>query len=897
VYDIYYRRVWSKSFCVLVNHTIFFYSDESMTVHLGSLPSALSLDDKFVCSSSHSRHPATIALANTSGEVYIWLRFAHSQDYDQWKALLIEACEVASAKQNDVEKQNKIGSDAHRHGLDDDSEDESAEVAQDEENRMDLELLNVQELKSLMVERSISIQGCIDREDMIENIIASEKWHKKSSISSPIENVRQDDTFDVSRDILTNRIDTVHNQARNLSVHLEVQSHLLSSERSNRPRSANIILPHANCYDGLDDVNCFVPLPSEHLIKVHPCLHWESRAQELALVLATGVPVNAPVLPGSIWFIIDSSWYRQWSTFVTSRRRMSSPGPINNMWMVNPRTGKPFSQLIEELDTKKGDFRRVTPQIWVMFEKWYGGGPRIFTTDPPVEDSRRWKVEYSSCPEYAFQGLNSFRKFHPDVEIKSSVFEEFERLDNKLGNDPFESVFPVSIGGRFEDELKSSSITISPANETTEDPRRARSSKKQIIITASDPPFVPKDKAHPLIHEISETLASVSVSDVRNNTTQDIDITPSSVGGENKVPSSRRFSQLWEELLVDDSSTAIATPTTKKENHLVDRTVFPSAIDTTSLSYGEIYESKNIMPCSNPAYSISMTIRSECQKPPLDVNTFNPFDDTGGILSSSLVGTSKPLDIDTFNPFDDQEGILSYIPTGISNEEFVSDPLDKLFSVEIGLNQSSTHTSQENTNFDPRALKKKSEATDGNLSICIDDSVLSLRHEKIIEQENLIRSLQAELEFLKSQNVSINPSISDSHMVSSIKSVDRIVEEVDFGTNSNCSDDSFSSVDDLNYLNLSRTSCQVVSEVMVHESTKGLQDFSSPHDFNDDSLASGSFLYTKILASTTTPPSFSDTSQEILSPYFVLKRARNPMPTRAKKDFLPLNVFPFAKNK
>lgn len=868
-----------------------------MTVHLGSLPSALSLDDKSVCSSSHSRHPATIALANTSGEVFIWLRFAHSQDYDQWKSLLIEACEIASAKQQDVEEQDKIGADTHAQGLEDAFDDESAEVAQKEESRMNLELLNVQELKSLMIEHSISIKGCIDRDDMIENIIASEKWHKKSPMTSPIENLGRDDTFNVSRDILTNHIDTVHNQARNFSVHLEVQSHLLSCEGSNCSGLANIMLPHANCYDGLDSVDCFVPLPSLHNIKVHPCLHWESRAQELALVLATGVPVNAPVLPGSIWFIIDSSWYRQWSIFVTSRRRMSSPGPINNMWMVNPRTGRPFSQLIEELDTKKGDFRRVTPQIWVMFEKWYGGGPRIFTTDPPIEDSRRWKVEYSSCPEYALQGLNSFRKVHRDVKIKGSGFVEFEWPDDKLKENQFETVFPKSIGGHdFEKGLVSSSITISPVNESSEDPRRARSSLRQ-IITPSDPPFVPKNKTHPLIHEISETLASVSASNIKNNTTQDIDIIPGSVRGENIVPGSRRFSELWEELFVDDSNTALTvTPTTMKENSLVDSTVFPSNNDTTSLSYGEIYDSKDIIPCSNPAYSTSTTNRSESQKIPLGFNSFNPFDEEDGILSSSLVQTSKPFDINSFNPFDDEDGILSYTSGGVTNEKKVHDPLDGPCSV--GVHQIIKRMPKENSSLDPFALNIKSKVSNNNISISVEESVLSPRHEKIMEQENLIRSLQAELEFLKSQNDSSKKSISDSHMMSNGNSVHRIGEEADFDTNSICSDDSFSTVDDLNYLNLSSTSCHVVSEAMLHERSKGLQDFSSPHDFNGDSLASGSFPYTKILTScTSTPPYFSDTSQEILSPYFVHKKTRNPMPPRAKRDFLPLNVFTLANKK
>ena len=43
---------------------------------------------------------------------------------------------------------------------------------------------------------------------------------------------------------------------------------------------------------------------------------------------------------------------------------MASPGPINNLWMIDQATGLPFTQLIEETDSKNGDFRRVTPQVF-----------------------------------------------------------------------------------------------------------------------------------------------------------------------------------------------------------------------------------------------------------------------------------------------------------------------------------------------------------------------------------------------------------------------------------------------------------------------------------------------------------------------------------------------------
>lgn len=105
------------------------------------------------------------------------------------------------------------------------------------------------------------------------------------------------------------------------------------------------------------------PFPSEQKSRVHPAVKWDMRSQELMLIMSTGTPVNVPVLEGQLWFVIDAVWFRSWIHFVSSRRRTVPPGPIDNLWMINPETEEPYEHLIEDTDERNGDFRRVPPQV------------------------------------------------------------------------------------------------------------------------------------------------------------------------------------------------------------------------------------------------------------------------------------------------------------------------------------------------------------------------------------------------------------------------------------------------------------------------------------------------------------------------------------------------------
>jgi len=879
-----------------------------MTIHNGTLPSALALEDKSVCSSSHSRHPNTIAITtSTSTEVLVWLRLMNSYDFDMWKASLIEGCESGPPEHPSIYRENL----EFRANLD--NHDEYSEAAADADNNDDveyvvrpnqreLELLSIQELQSLMEDREISIQGCIDREDMIEKLIT----HNKSS--TKVAHLSRDHTS------IPNLIDSIENEAQKFVVHLEVQSSLLARELID-PKSREGKQYHKKVYNDLDSINCFVPLPSDHRINVHPSLHWENRATELALVLATGVPVNIPVLPDHTWFIIDSSWYRHWSIFVSSHRRMASPGPIDNLWMLNPRTSRPFSQLTEETDTKKGDFRRVTPKIWFMFEEWYGGGPRIFTTGPPIEDSKRWKVEHLNCPKYIRQEPVRYKDSSVKVVVES-VFEEFEEFESGYDKNPFETAFTPA---EDSDENFVGSEQILENLENQELTRTARSPKK-IINVANNSPFVPKDKAHPLIHEISETLASVSLNEVIASPSEAIEQerTPFETANEmitidintdkGDTGIRRRFTQLWEELLVDDLNVDLGqSPSTLKDDkfpieEISSENASPVVVASPSFYYGDVYHNEVLSQSFNTAYFAppgGTSTTSLYTKQVSSVNSYNPFDDEDGILSYSPLGTStddvtvivKQQHSSDFTEVQTLSHDSSTSPTtdGISNE---SAPID------IDVLNSSANAGLMIYSTEDQLQQRHNEK-----SITEASTLSSLHYSQIVEHEKLINSLRTEIDMLKKSaniyvdNLSSNGEL-DSCKINRESLISTLDQDAKADTNSGSSDDSFSSIDDLNYLNHSQPSQYVVSEVLAQESAEGSQVFMSPHDIDEDSIENRTLLYASVTTDKNTSYSqyFSDTSQDVFSPDFVHKKVRNTIPPRAKKDFLPLHVLPFASN-
>lgn len=157
------------------------------------------------------------------------------------------------------------------------------------------------------------------------------------------------------RALAANLVDHMNDRNRGYSLLLSAQS--LAYQRTSLNRLGWLIPSEQEQTESL------APFPSELRRKSHPAIKWEHRAHELKLVMSTGVPLSAPILEGQQWFIVDASWFKLWLAFVSSSRRMSCPGPIDNLWLINPITDHPYTLLTEDTDEVAGDFRRVTPQV------------------------------------------------------------------------------------------------------------------------------------------------------------------------------------------------------------------------------------------------------------------------------------------------------------------------------------------------------------------------------------------------------------------------------------------------------------------------------------------------------------------------------------------------------
>jgi hypothetical protein len=220
------------------------------------------------------------------------------------------------------------------------------------------------------------------------------------------------------------------------------------------------ITKEKNSFSNKLSAQAFCPLPSEHKLRVHPALHWENRIYELTLVLSTGVALNNSCADMTErWFIIDASWYRQWVQFVMSTRRMCPPGPINNYWMLSPRTNSPFLQLIEdsfEIDLRRndrsftnasvdkgGDFRRLTPQIWYLFEKWYGGGPAISVDGGNIHRVDKWQVHGINGSVLPMEDVNKELNI-PSTYVSSSISNPDLLPNNKEGGNSYRPYAPSS---------------------------------------------------------------------------------------------------------------------------------------------------------------------------------------------------------------------------------------------------------------------------------------------------------------------------------------------------------------------------------------------------------------------------------------------------------------------
>ena len=114
---------------------------------------------------------------------------------------------------------------------------------------------------------------------------------------------------------------------------------------------------------------------------------------------------------GKVWYIIESSWVRQWLRYTNTSRNTPCPGPIknerllrfhvtsaenmeNNKWIIQENLVQANS--IEGREGE-GHYRRVNEAVWNKFAELYpGSGPVITVSEAPYDDKKNWNLDLDS---------------------------------------------------------------------------------------------------------------------------------------------------------------------------------------------------------------------------------------------------------------------------------------------------------------------------------------------------------------------------------------------------------------------------------------------------------------------------------------------------------------------
>jgi len=122
-----------------------------------------------------------------------------------------------------------------------------------------------------------------------------------------------------------------------------------------------------------------------------------SGPEQADLVQELQLAHSEPTFEKEKFFIVDSSWYYNWNTFVEASKRTGSgrlkkrkenvpqidakslpaslPGPINNRDLLDTEKGN--GDMLKEFLVNGFDYEIVSEHEWVALKQWYGGGPEI----------------------------------------------------------------------------------------------------------------------------------------------------------------------------------------------------------------------------------------------------------------------------------------------------------------------------------------------------------------------------------------------------------------------------------------------------------------------------------------------------------------------------------------
>ena len=107
----------------------------------------------------------------------------------------------------------------------------------------------------------------------------------------------------------------------------------------------------------------------------------------------TKLDQGAAIKPLEYLYVIRRSWVMRWLLFAT--RGLEIPGPIDNVTLINPKTGCLRNSCKFNSETSTG-WRVVNSQVWRYLYAIYGGGPIIKIQIP---EHMNYEKEQRACEE------------------------------------------------------------------------------------------------------------------------------------------------------------------------------------------------------------------------------------------------------------------------------------------------------------------------------------------------------------------------------------------------------------------------------------------------------------------------------------------------------------------
>jgi len=150
---------------------------------------------------------------------------------------------------------------------------------------------------------------------------------------------------------------------------------------------------------------------------------------------------------GKVWYIIESSWIRQWLRYTKTKRNTPCPGPIQNEHLLqfsvkssenmeeNKWIAREKLQQANSVEGRDGEghYRRINEAVWEKFVELYpGSGPVVTVSEAPYHNQNLWTIDTESI-----KNIDRLRKVEEDAvkKFKSEHKSKHKSIRESLHGD------------------------------------------------------------------------------------------------------------------------------------------------------------------------------------------------------------------------------------------------------------------------------------------------------------------------------------------------------------------------------------------------------------------------------------------------------------------------------